>query len=125
FTLHDADALARDAKLLAVRVETYATELAPQGTLLDEEPFGFTHATGPLAIGHENRFVALPESILFRPAMRTPRPRIHGVQTAVVTAEEFQDGERPAINADKLGRVRLRFPWDQRPDTNDRQPPSG
>jgi type VI secretion system secreted protein VgrG len=124
FTMHDADTLARDAKLLTVRVETYATELAPQGTLLDEEPFGFTPATGPLAAGYENRFVALPEGMMFRPAMRTPRPRIHGVQTAVVTAEEFQDGERPVINADKLGRVRLRFPWDQRPDTNDSTPTS-
>jgi type VI secretion system secreted protein VgrG len=124
FTLHDADTLARDAKLLTVRVETYATELLPQGTLLDEEPFGFAHAAGPLAIGYENRFVALPEGMMFRPAMRTPRPRIHGVQTAVVTAEEFQDGERPVINADKLGRVRLRFPWDQRPDTNDSTPTS-
>ena len=41
-----------------------------------------------------------------------------------MTAEEFQDGERPVINADKLGRVRLRFPWDQRPDTNDSTPTS-
>ena len=33
-------------KLLATRVETFATELAPQGTLLDEEPFGFANAPG-------------------------------------------------------------------------------
>src|SRR5580704_3188113 len=124
FTLRDADALQRDAKLLTVRVETFATELAPQGTVLDDERFGFADAPGAPSPGYENRFVALPEALLFRPAMRTPRPRIHGVQTAVVTAEEFQDGERPVINADGLGRVRLRFPWDQRPDKNDSTPTS-
>ena len=119
FTLHDGDGINQDVKLLTTRVETYATELTPQGTILDEEPFGFANTAGPLTAGHDNRFLALAEIVPFRPAMGTPRPRIHGVQTAVVTAEEFATGERPVINGDELGRVRVRFPWDQRADTND------
>lgn len=124
FALHDADALGADAKLLAVRVETFATELTPQGTILDEEPFGFAGAVGPLTAGFDSRFVALPEAFVFCPAMRTPKPKIHGVQAAVVTAEEYPDAGRPAINADSLGRVRVRFPWDQRPDKRDKTPTS-
>jgi type VI secretion system secreted protein VgrG len=124
FKLIDGDGMLADAKLLAVRVETFATELTPQQTILDEEPFGFAGAPGPLAAGFDSRFTALLEKVPFRPAMRTPRPRIHGVQTAVVTAEEYPEADRPAINVDQLGRVRVRFPWDQRPDKNDKTPSS-
>jgi type VI secretion system secreted protein VgrG len=124
FTLVDGDGINPTLNLLAVRVETYATELTPQGTVLDDEPFGFTNFTGPLAVGDDSRFLALSESLTFRPPMRTPKPRIHGVQAAVVTAEEYPNGNRPAINGDELGRVRVRFPWDQRPDTGDKTPTS-
>ena len=123
FKLHDRDGLREDVDLLVVRVETFATELTPQGTVLDDEPFGFTGATGALEAGYENRFQALPASIPFRPAQRAPRPRIHGIQTAIVTAEEFSKGDRPEINANAQGCVRVRFPWDQRPDS-DRAPSS-
>jgi type VI secretion system secreted protein VgrG len=116
FKLEDGDHLRSDVELLAVRVETYAVQLAPVGTVLDEEPFGFAGSPPPAAPSQNNRFLALYAKAPFRPALRTPRPRIHGVQTATVTAEEFPSGARPKINVDELGRVRLRFPWDQRPD---------
>jgi len=123
-TLTDGDGINADATLLPVRVETFATELAPQNTALDEEPFGFANAPGPVTAGFDSRFLALADTVPFRPAMLTPRPRVQGVQAAVVTAEEFPDGERPVINGDALGRVRVRFPWDQRADTNDKSPTS-
>lgn len=123
FKLHDGDGLAADEELVPVRVETYATELAVEGTLLNEEPFGFAGAAGPPSPGYASRFLAIPADVRFRPGMDTRRPRIHGVQTAVVTAEEH-DGERPKINADDLGRVRVRFHWDQRKDERDRTPTS-
>jgi type VI secretion system secreted protein VgrG len=116
FKLEDGDHLRSDVELLAVRVETYAVQLAPAGTVLDEEPFGFAGSSPPATPSHSNRFLSLYAKAPFRPALRTPRPRIHGVQTATVTAEEFPSGARPKINVDELGRVRLRFPWDQRPD---------
>lgn len=123
FLVQDGDNLRSDLELCAVRVETWATELTPQGTMLDQEPFGFASTTGPPAAGFENRFLALSASTPFRPAMSTPKTRIEGVQIALVTAEEH-DESRPVINADKLGRVRVRFPWDQRPDAHDRTPSS-
>jgi type VI secretion system secreted protein VgrG len=44
-----------------------------------------------------------------------PKPRIYGLQQAIVTAEEYPDGAQPEINANELGAVRVRFPWDTRP----------
>ena len=72
FTLHDADGIVADTKLLAVRVETYATARALQGTLLDELPFGFAHTTGALTVGFDSRFLALDASIHL-PAPRCAR----------------------------------------------------
>lgn len=51
----------------------------------------------------------------FRPARAARRPRIHGSQTAFVTAEP---GSQAEINVggplgDEIGCVRLRFPWDK------------
>ncbi|APR87636.1 VgrG protein [Minicystis rosea] len=126
FTLRDGDGQLPETKLLAVRMETFATEHVLEDTILDEEPFGFAGTTGPLAAGYDSRFLALAKDLTFRPAMRTPKPRIHGVQAAVVTAEEVSgtEADRPAINADKLARVRVRFPWDQRDDKHDQTPTS-
>jgi type VI secretion system secreted protein VgrG len=124
FTLHDEDGMLQDQKLLAVRVETYATERPVEGTILDEDPFGFANAVGPLKTGFDSRFLALSADVPFRPPLRTPKPRIHGVQAAVVTAEEYPSGDRPAINGDDLARVRVRFPWDQRDDKDDQTPTS-
>jgi type VI secretion system secreted protein VgrG len=58
-------------------------------------------------------FVALPKALTYRPAWPGPKPRIHGLQEALVTAEE-QDASCE-INTNAEGDVRVRFPWDQRP----------
>jgi type VI secretion system secreted protein VgrG len=55
-----------------------------------------------------NDFTAVPSSVPYRPARVTPRPRIKGVQTAVVL-QVVDDPEG-------LGRIRVRFPWDARGD---------
>lgn len=116
FRLHDDDGQHEDVDLLVVRVESFATERTPEDTVLDEEPFGFAGRVGPLKAGYENRFQVLPVAKQFRPAIRTPKSRIHGVQTARVTAEEHAKAGRPEINIDPYGCVRVRFPWDQRDD---------
>jgi type VI secretion system secreted protein VgrG len=51
---------------------------------------------------------AVPAKGHYRPAKHTPRPRISGVQSAIVVGPE---GE--AIHTDEHGRVRVRFPWDR------------
>jgi type VI secretion system secreted protein VgrG len=123
FVLTDADQLRPNVELLTVRVETYAVQLAPAGTVLDQEPFGFPGAPAPSPSSLSNQFLALSASLRYRPALATEKPLIHGVQAAVVTAEEHA-GDRPKINADALGCVRVRFPWDQRPDAKDGRPSS-
>ncbi len=44
----------------------------------------------------------------YRPARRTPKPRIAGVQSAVVVGPSGQE-----IHTDEFGRVRVQFPWDR------------
>ncbi|MDI3290153.1 type VI secretion system tip protein TssI/VgrG [Polyangium sp. 15x6] len=51
----------------------------------------------------------------FRPALRTPKPRIRGVQTALVTADPGASGAEVNVGGPdglSVGCVRLRFPWD-------------
>lgn len=50
---------------------------------------------------------AIPRGVPFRLPRASPRPRIHGVQSAWVTGERGQE-----IHPDPLGRVHLRFHWD-------------
>ncbi|MEG1680000.1 MAG: type VI secretion system tip protein TssI/VgrG, partial [Stenotrophomonas sp.] len=51
-------------------------------------------------------FRALPGKLPFRSAIATPRPRIAGVQSAVVAGEREED-----IAVDKYGRVQVDFHW--------------
>ena len=50
-----------------------------------------------------------PTSTTSRLPRVTPKPRIDGVQSAIVTGEAGQE-----IHTDTLGRVHLVFPWDVR-----------
>jgi type VI secretion system secreted protein VgrG len=49
-----------------------------------------------------------------RPAQKTPRPRIDGVQSAIVTGPPGAE-----IHTDEFGRVRVRFHWDREGDAFD------
>lgn len=57
---------------------------------------------------YQNQFLAFPASVQFRPPMTTPRPRITGTQTAIVTGKK---GEQ--LWTDKYGRIKVQFHWDQ------------
>ncbi|NUP06866.1 MAG: type VI secretion system tip protein VgrG [Polyangiaceae bacterium] len=112
FTMKDATGLREDEELIVVSVETFATQMLPDGFRLEDEPFGFSAGSQEIG-GYENRLELLPAEIVFRPAMKTARPNVDGVHAAVVTADEAQ-GETPEIHCNEEGYVRLRFPWDQR-----------
>ncbi|HZG42274.1 MAG TPA: type VI secretion system tip protein TssI/VgrG, partial [Longimicrobium sp.] len=58
--------------------------------------------------GYANRFEAFPAATQFRPAPRTPRPRIAGTQTAVVVGKSGEE-----IWTDQYGRVKVQFHWDR------------
>jgi type VI secretion system secreted protein VgrG len=58
----------------------------------------------------ENEFTAIPKGAPFAAPRRTKKPKIRGVQTAVVTGPS---NEPQAIHVDKYGRVKVRFLWDR------------
>jgi type VI secretion system secreted protein VgrG len=57
---------------------------------------------------YECRFTAIPFAQQYRPAVRTPRPYVHGPQLATVTGPAGEE-----IYTDKFGRVKLLFHWDR------------
>jgi type VI secretion system secreted protein VgrG len=61
---------------------------------------------------YRQQFECLPSPSAFRPARITPRPRIFGTQTAVVTAEPGSDAEINVGGPANIGCVRVRFQWD-------------
>lgn len=56
-----------------------------------------------------NTFSCIPATTVFRPARRAMKPRIEGVQTAVITT----DGKDEEIVVDEHGRVKVQFHWDR------------
>ena len=54
------------------------------------------------------RFEAHDIEVPFRPPRRTPRPFVHGPQTAIVTGPSGEE-----IHCDKYGRVKVKFHWDR------------
>jgi type VI secretion system secreted protein VgrG len=55
-----------------------------------------------------NQFTCIPGKTMYRSPLRTPRPRVAGVQTAIVAGGK--DGE---IKVDEHGRVKVHFHWDR------------
>lgn len=69
---------------------------------------------------YENEFHCWPKATQHRPSMKTPKPRIDGVQTAWVVAD-LAENEADVTKLksqlyDMYGRVKVRFPWDRRPE---------
>ncbi len=58
---------------------------------------------------YSNSFQAIPATVQFRPIVSTPKPRIAGLQTAVVTGPKGEE-----IYTDKYGRIKVQFHWDQK-----------
>jgi type VI secretion system secreted protein VgrG len=67
-----------------------------------------------IALEYENRFTCIPSAIPYRPTRVTPRPLIHGLQSAVVTGPPGEE-----IYVDKYGRVRIQFHWDREGKKNE------
>jgi type VI secretion system secreted protein VgrG len=54
------------------------------------------------------------EPLRYRPALRTPKPRAVGLQTAIVVGPPGKE-----IHTDEFGRVRVRFHWDREGASDD------
>jgi len=61
------------------------------------------------------RFSAQPAEIPFRPARRTPKPSVGGLQTATVTGPSGAE-----VYLDDLGRCKVQFHWDREGGMDDR-----
>jgi type VI secretion system secreted protein VgrG len=62
-----------------------------------------------------NRLEAFPKQTPFRPGRRTPRPFVHGPQTAIVVGPPGEE-----IHTDKYGRIKLQFHWDREGKKDDK-----
>ncbi len=61
-------------------------------------------------VASESTFSAVPSGTPHLPPRRARRPRIRGIQTAVVTGAVQ---EAQSIDTDKYGRIKVRFHWDR------------
>ena len=64
-------------------------------------------ADGDVA-NYSNSFSCQPASIAMRSARVTPRPTIHGLQTAIVVGKSGEE-----LLVDKYGRIKVQFHWDR------------
>lgn len=64
---------------------------------------------------YRNDFTVMPLEQPYRPPRRTPRPRMQGPQTAIVTGPPGEE-----IYTDKYGRVKVHFFWDRHGSTDDK-----
>ena len=75
---------------------------------------GYTHQGGGQGGGAEgaysNEFECVPFDMVVRPEPGTPKPRVHGPQTAIVTGP---DGEE--IHTDQHARIHVQFYWEETP----------
>jgi type VI secretion system secreted protein VgrG len=64
---------------------------------------------------YHNRFRCIPGDVPFRPARRTPKPIVHGPQTAIVVGPSGEE-----IHTDEFGRIKVQFHWDRQGQFDDK-----
>lgn len=104
FKLDSEEAEVDDKKTFVISEITHD---AFEGTYLDEEEDGKSSS-------YRNYFYCFPEEVVYRPPFRTTKPRIDGVQTAVVVGSPGEE-----IYTDKYGRIKLQFHWDRYGEKNE------
>jgi type VI secretion system secreted protein VgrG len=85
---------------------------------------GGSYLGGAGGESYSNQFNCIPSSVPFRPARLSPKPLVHGPQTATVvgkSSDSSNDPDAPGsdgeeIWVDKYGRVMVLFPWDRKAD---------
>jgi type VI secretion system secreted protein VgrG len=96
---HELPALGED--LVVVRVEHEG---------IDPSAMPASESASSLAGGYRNLFECVPASLEQRPTPRTPKPRVHGPQTAIVCGASGEE-----IDCDEHGRIRVQFHWQETP----------
>lgn len=109
---------AKRAGKRAIEFETNVVDLAP-GVALPIEGHPHDSLAEPVLItsfeitgthdGHWDMNVSANfRGDPYRPPLETPKPVVHGVQSATVVGPKGQE-----IHVDEFGRVRVQFPWDR------------
>lgn len=80
--------------------------VAAQHTL---EAEGYRSGAGGGGNDYKGSYELSPATTPFRAPQVTPKPSIHGVQTAVVVGAEGEE-----IDVDEMGRILVRFHWDRK-----------
>lgn len=96
-TLKGHRSAAENIEYLAVRAHHSVTS----------EHYGSTSG-GDAAPAYRGSYVLQPASRPFRAPALTPKPLIHGIQTAKVVGEEGEE-----ITVDEHGRIKVQFHWDR------------
>ncbi len=86
-----------------------------QPQVLEESVTSHVDSGDGFVQGYRNHFSATPWAIPFRPALRHPKPKVLGSQTAVVTGPAGEE-----IHCDEYGRVRVQFHWDREAQADDK-----
>ena len=102
FSLGDHPSAELNRAYLITRIEYRGTEALGEGGSGAAERFTC-------------RFEVVPANVAYRPARRTARPIIHGIQTAIVVGPPGEE-----IHTDEHGRVKVRFHWDRSGREDDR-----
>ena len=86
-----------------VGAEHYITKVTHSSAAIygDSQPGADQH-------NYHNRFECQPKDAPWRPAITTPKPQIHSVQTATVTGPVGTD-----VWTDQFGRIKVKFHWDR------------
>jgi len=79
------------------------------------DPSALPNAHADAEGGYSNLFECVPASAELRPAPRTPKPRVHGPQTAIVCGAAGEE-----IDVDEHGRIRVQFHWQETPTHDQR-----
>jgi len=94
------------------------TEISHEGKqpqVLEESVTSHTQVSDGFQQGYRNRFSATPWDVLHRPALKHPKPKVLGSQTAVVTGPAGEE-----IHCDQYGRVKVQFHWDREGQADDK-----
>lgn len=87
-------------QFVITRIDHYGFD----GSYLDEKD----QADATSSTSYSNQFSCIPAAITFRAPCQVKKPRIDGVQTAVVVGKAGDE-----IYTDKYGRIKLQFHWDR------------
>lgn len=98
FTLKDHHRETENVEYLAVRA-THS---------ISEQFYRATGATTSDAATYQGSYVLVPSSRPFRAPLVTPKPVVHGIQTAKVVGDKGEE-----ITVDKYGRIKVQFHWDR------------